>query len=489
MRKALSISILLAFAFAGNLMAQTGPVTIEIEQETAFGQSVFVGSDLRVMGGGAMVQAVKLNPEDYPVWRVTFELPKGLNFSPRFYLRSDGPNSLADSSNGELILEGEPVSTGEETWPGQRVRAYVGSDVTGMTAEIATTTQAGPIDLEFELIEKGTDFRLFEIIIPAEYVHRQDRVIFWQSNGFRWPPTGNMVLHPADTWWKNGFAYQYEIPAEQPNPSAARVETFQFNPENFRQRQIKILLPRNYDQNPDKLYPVLYAQDGQNAFSPGGAFGSWDLDLTATELIRRGEIPEIIVVAIDNTQDRIVEYIPEYGGFMGATGRGGEFLTMIEQELMPEINTRYRTLTGPENTAHLGSSLGGLLGYHAANDHSDTFGHVLAFSPSMWVNLPENLARAARPPESRARLYMDTGTAGQANDGYGDTIQVRDALLNAGHQIGPDFLFVIGLNDQHNEAAWRARTPAALRWLYRRSPESPPPTDTVGVSGFIISGR
>ncbi|MEO8377529.1 MAG: alpha/beta hydrolase-fold protein, partial [Candidatus Sumerlaeota bacterium] len=289
-------------------------------------------------------------------------------------------------------------------------------------------------------------------------------------------PTNPARINNLNTTWRFNQAFlNDEVPDQIPSPS--RVEAFSFAPENFRSRTIRVLLPRGYDENTQKAYPILYAEDGQNIFAPGGAFGSWDMDITVKSMISKGEIPEIIVVGIDNSNDRFAEYTPEWGSVQGTQGRGREYLRMIRDELMAVVAERYRVATGPENTSHVGSSLGGLLGFAASSEFEDIFGAVAAMSPSTQINTNEIINEASQPPSTRSRFYMDCGTAGTSSDNYSITaFSVRDAYLESGHVYGPNFFFTIGPNQQHNEAAWKARTPEMLRWMYSPmlgSPENP----------------
>ena len=75
-------------------------------------------------------------------------------------------------------------------------------------------------------------------------------------------------------------------------------------------RAIHVCLPASYQANPHRRYPVFYVQDGQNIFSTAGTncafgWGSWQLDKTAAELARDGEMQEIIIVAVDNSANRM----------------------------------------------------------------------------------------------------------------------------------------------------------------------------------------
>ncbi len=258
-----------------------------------------------------------------------------------------------------------------------------------------------------------------------------------------------------------------------PEISTPRVEMFTFVPRHFQGRKVRVLLPRNYTENMGERYPVLYALDGQNVFAPGGPFGSWDMDVTVKRMMASGEIPEVIVVALDNSSDRMSEYLPEYGAYndeypslKNIKGRGGEFLSMMRDELMPIINGHYRTQTGPEHTSIIGSSLGGLIAYQAANEFTDTFGAAACLSPAFHAALEESVKLADRPMSQHARIYLDSGNVGSSNDGFKNTMEVRDHLIRSGHPLGPDFMHTVGLGHGHNEAAWRERTPFVLQWMY-----------------------
>jgi predicted alpha/beta superfamily hydrolase len=252
-------------------------------------------------------------------------------------------------------------------------------------------------------------------------------------------------------------------------PSPAKPELFTFVPRAFPGRTVRVLLPPGYASHSDRRYPVLYALDGQNVFSPGGPYGSWDLDMVLARMMAAGEFPELIVVGVDNSDDRLQEYLPEWAepkleDLKDLRGRGLEHLRMIRDELMPEIDSRYRTRTGPANTMLLGSSLGGLMGFTAALEMDDVFGTIIAMSPAFWVSGGEALERAPRLWESSARLWIDSGTEGRSHDGYKDTMAVRDAVLRSGGVLGARFQHMAGPGHDHNEAAWRARLPHALRW-------------------------
>jgi predicted alpha/beta superfamily hydrolase len=93
-------------------------------------------------------------------------------------------------------------------------------------------------------------------------------------------------------------------------------------------------------------------------------------------------ITPLIVVAIDNTTDRLFEYSFEK--------RGKEYLHFIKDGLKPQIDYTFRTLIEPDSTGILGSSLGGIISLHAGIKLPETFGMVgptVSNSYSVFISL------------------------------------------------------------------------------------------------------
>jgi len=449
-------------------------VAVSINQPTSFGDSVFVLSDLPEMGAGNLTKAVRLSPvagvaPGYPVWSASFDLPPNTSFTPAFYVRADSPTTLASGANGTLVHTGAPQSTAAAAQAATVVQIYAGAAQTSGTATITSPVDGSTVSTLPMTVTPISGGNLLTVAIPAVHANHGRLVRFGLAGGISLPTDAPVTIGHVPVWWKFSQGFLSDPALLSVTPTAPRIETFTFAPNAFQSRTIRVMLPRNYDTETTRSYPVIYAEDGQNLIFPGGGFGYWDLNVAANNLTARGEFPETIIVGIDNTSDRFAELVPEYGNVSGTDGRGGEFLTMIRDELMPEVASRYRVLTGPANTTHLGSSLGGLLGFHAANEFEATFGTVIAMSPSFQVNNAENNTRAALPPGQFGRLYIDSGTAGTSNDGYWNTANIRDYRMATGESLGGRFTHAIGLGDQHNETAWRGRTPNALRWMMRPS--------------------
>lgn len=179
----------------------------------------------------------------------------------------------------------------------------------------------------------------------------------------------------------------------------------------------------------------------------------------------------VIIVAPYNTPARISEYTPvadaEYGG--GSADAYGRFLS---DELKPFIDSRLRTLTGPEDTAVMGSSLGGLISLHLALTRPDLFSRAAALSPSLWWadGYMARWVRGAALPATRPGLWVDMGTeegdGSEAHAGNVSRLRAFDAVLRERGWSGADIETRVIAGAGHNERAWRDRAAVVLSFLF-----------------------
>lgn len=459
----------IALAAALVLPARAGEVVhLEIERQTTLGQSVYALAEWPRLGGGAILRSVKLSPHDYPVWKASFEVPPGVAFTPRYYTRPDAPESAGSASGAVQFATGDAVSAPAEG-PGLPIVLLLDEPADGPAFVAIHESPDGPAVLQIPMASRAAGDLVEHGALVPDDLARMGRFYRVHAGGQAWPTDGTAArLVPAPVWWRFGEAFLWDPSDLESAPSAPRRADFQIGLEGFQSRTIRVQLPRGYDEQPGRAYPVVYALDGQNVFAPGGAFGSWDLDLAMARMAAQGEIPDAILVGIDNTSDRFAEYTPDPStGIPGATGRGGEFLDRIEDTLLPRMAADFRVLPGADGRVLIGSSLGGLLGYYAAAERGDAWGAAIAMSPSFWAALAPNQARADQPPSAWSRVWIDSGTAGGGSaDGYWNTYAMRDRMIASGHALGSRFWHTLGIGAQHNEAAWRARSPEALRWAF-----------------------
>ncbi|MCA9312440.1 MAG: hypothetical protein KDA21_14600 [Phycisphaerales bacterium] len=277
-----------------------------------------------------------------------------------------------------------------------------------------------------------------------------------------------------------------------PSTITGHVEWFEYAP-FLGGRRCWVYLPPDYFTS-TATYPVLYMHDGQNLFDDATSFlGEWQVDEACEALIGAGEIEPLIVVGIENAGGgRCDEYTPWASGSLPCTGGGGEaYLQAIRDVLIPEVDARYRTRSGPDSTMQSGSSLGGIISVYAAYAHADTWGRVAALSSSYWAQTPiYSFATQTGRPATLSRLYQDMGTLESGtNDGDGNGVNdhvdrlrvMRDIALAQGFVEGKDLLIVEGAGHSHNEYWWSQRFPDVLRFLVN----PPPPCADVTGDGMV----
>ncbi len=230
-----------------------------------------------------------------------------------------------------------------------------------------------------------------------------------------------------------------------------------------------VYLPPTYEAEPDRRYPVLYLQDGQNLFDPDTSFihgNYWRVGETADELIRTGAIEPLVIVGIYNTgEHRIDEYTPIEDKRLGG-GRADAYGQMLIEELKPFVDHQYRTLLGVENCGVGGSSLGGLVSMYLALRYAWVFGKLAAMSPSVWWRnraILKTVAQIKRKPN--LRIWLDIGTD-ESPRALPDARALNTALVKQGWKLNVDLSYLEVQGGQHNEVAWAQRVAPMLRFLF-----------------------
>lgn len=232
-------------------------------------------------------------------------------------------------------------------------------------------------------------------------------------------------------------------------------------------RMITVYVPAGYDDHPERHYPVLYMQDAQNLFEPERAFvpgQHWRLKEAADAAISARRAAPMIIVGVDHAgAARMDEYTPTRDEEKGGGGHAADTLRMLVEELLPRIDSSYRTRAG--ESAVGGSSLGGLFSLFAALEAPEVFGRAAVMSPSVWWNGRAILNRIDEfHHEVRPRLWVDIGLR-EGNEAVSDARLLRERLRAHGWRES-DLRYVEDRRADHSEAAWAARVGQALEFLF-----------------------
>jgi predicted alpha/beta superfamily hydrolase len=202
--------------------------------------------------------------------------------------------------------------------------------------------------------------------------------------------------------------------------------------------------------------------DGQNIIDPAtSSFGvDWGADETADSLISSGKMQSLIIVGIYNTKDRTAEY--------SYSDMGHAYMNFITNRLKPFIDSTYRTLPDRENTATMGSSMGGLISLMLVWEHPEVFSKAGCLSPAFKIQELNYVPFIEKynGPDKNIKIYIDNGgiaLEAELRPGIDDAIKV---LKQKGFKEGKNLQMYFDKNAEHNERAWAKRLWRPMLFLF-----------------------
>lgn len=275
----------------------------------------------------------------------------------------------------------------------------------------------------------------------------------------------------------------------------------QFPSEFVTPKDVYIWLPEQYNRN--KQYSVLYMHDAQMLFDANTTWNKqeWQVDEVAGRLMHEGKVDDFIVVASTNGDfreqgKRMNEYFPQkpfnaltekqQQNLLSQTRDSGkklfvgpvvsdQYLKFLVQELKPYIDKTFSVRTGPEHTAVMGSSMGGLISLYAISEYPEVFGAAACIS-THW---PGALPKAVNPipdvffsymqqhlpnPKSH-RLYFSLGT--ETLDKHYPPLQLKaDAIMKSKGFSSQNWQTHLFEGDAHDETSWAKRLHMPILFLF-----------------------
>ena len=230
-------------------------------------------------------------------------------------------------------------------------------------------------------------------------------------------------------------------------------------------RTIQVYLPPGYNST-STLYPSLYIHDGPDYINLGSMANILD------NLIEAKKIQPLICVYVPPGSDRAGEY---------RTSKITQFTNLMIKELVPRIDSAYRTDARAEKRGTMGSSDGGHIALYMAVNYSDTF--VLVGGQSSTIT---DLFRTPiqSGPKVPVKFYLDVGTYDIVNSSFVFLTlnrDFRDLLISKGYDVT-----YAEYHEGHSWGNWRAHIDDILKTLYPAIPTQVKVDDVVPVSFRVL---
>ena len=224
---------------------------------------------------------------------------------------------------------------------------------------------------------------------------------------------------------------------------------------------IYVMVPDEYDQEPDETYPTIYVLDGGALFPLLSAYHRY---LRFSE-----EAPNAIIVGIsygsssfEGGNYRSTDYTAK-SAERDYWGGAQEFQQFLSDELLPLIEDTYRSRA--DRRVIFGQSLGGQFVLYTALTRPNMFWGHIASNPALHRNLPFFLQKHAKPapaPE-RSRLFVGSGTL--------DDPRFRGPAVEwiehwSGRDDNPWLLRTMDLDGHTHMSAPPASFRQGMRWLF-----------------------
>ncbi|RPH96731.1 T9SS C-terminal target domain-containing protein [candidate division KSB1 bacterium] len=173
-------------------------------------------------------------------------------------------------------------------------------------------------------------------------------------------------------------------------PHGTLRDTVLFSSDLNNSRTIRVYLPPGYDQSSDR-YPIILFHDGLEYITLANT------DDVLDYLIAHRRIRPVIAVFVPP-----VNRTEEYAG-----NRMNQFTAFVVNDVLPWMDSRFRTLTDAESRATLGASNGGNIALWLGITHPEVFGNIAAQSSNVQTSISNRLQS---DPPLTLRFYLDIGT-------------------------------------------------------------------------------
>lgn len=301
--------------------------------------------------------------------------------------------------------------------------------------------------VKYDLVNDGTGVWTGESAPQDEGFH------YYQINidGASVPDPGSLYFYGAGRWGSG-----IEIPAADEDfyalrnvPQGQMRELYYYSEVNSQMRHCFVYTPAEYDTNTDKRYPVLYLQHG------GGEneYGWPEQGKTAhiiDNLIADGKAEPFIIVMDNGTWTRPAGSERRAGGGLPSNW-ADNFMNTLLNDIIPMVDSRFRTIADSEHRAMAGLSMGGMQTKAITLAHPEVFSSVGIFSGGSIT--PDEARSSKGFVEGNRLVFISYGSRELENrrPGSSDPSEDVEALKKAGINAH----FYVSPQTAHEWQSWR----------------------------------
>jgi S-formylglutathione hydrolase FrmB len=201
---------------------------------------------------------------------------------------------------------------------------------------------------------------------------------------------------------------------------------------------LNVYLPPCYEAEAERRYPVIYLLPGRGG-GPSAWFAAGANDVADESILKSGLAPFIIVTTENTDSDPQAE--------------------AILKDVIPYIDSNYRTLADRQHRAVAGGSLGGIGAYRLGWQHPDLFASIGIFGSGVisGEEVPVQSWLKALTPETAPRVFINCG--------------FEDPLMLDRAKVTVDLLGEAGMSattiyssGEHATEYWVTNFPAYFKW-------------------------
>ena len=270
----------------------------------------------------------------------------------------------------------------------------------------------------------------------------------FEVDGASVPDPGSLYYYGASRWGSG-----IEVPAHDGDfyalkdvPHGDVREVYYWSETNKQMRHCYIYTPPGYDKDKKKRYPVLYLQHGSGE-SEHGWTQQGKAGLIMDNLIAEGKAEEFIIVMDNGTWAR-----PQ--GMQRGAGRPSNwadgFMNTLINDIIPMVDSRYRTKADRKYRAMAGLSMGGMQTKAITMKNPKVFSALGMFSGG--VITAEEAAQTEGFKNAYDLVFISYGSHELKNPRWGQNQEATTAELRAS---GMNAHFYVSPETAHEWQSWR----------------------------------